>query len=300
VTAIPPSLLLEQGLNGLQLGLMLFLMTAGITLVVGVMNIVNLSHGAIYMLGAYLGAWAANLTGSFLAGIAAAAAGTAVVGLIIEILVFRRLYRRGHLDQVLATFGLALLFNELVVMIWGRQALFLSIPAALSGAVEIGIAYPVYRIAITAAGLVIGGALALLIGYSRLGMLIRAGATHPEIVAALGGNVRLVCLTVFCIGCVMAGIAGCLMGPLVSVDNRMGDAVLTLGLVVIVIGGLGSIRGAFIGSLLLGMADTYGRTLLPMAFGYPLGPALASVTVYLCMAAILMARPQGLFPAIRG
>jgi branched-chain amino acid transport system permease protein len=295
------SLFLEQGLNGLQFGVMLFLMAAGVTLVVGVMNLVNLTHGSLYMLGAYFGAYVAAISGSFILGIGAAIAGTALVGLFIERLVFRKLYERNHLDQVLATFGLALFFDEIVVMIWGRQSLFLPMPTSLSGAIDIGglVSYPIYRLAITAAGLAIGAALALLINRTRLGMLIRAGATHAEIVAALGANIRLVYLIVFCIGCAMAGISGCLIGPLISVDNSMGDTALTLGLVVTVIGGLGSVRGAFVAAVLLGIVDTYGRSLLPVWFGYPLGPALSSVVIYFFMAVILMARPQGLFPIAR-
>jgi branched-chain amino acid transport system permease protein len=295
---MPVSLLIEQGLNGLQLGVTLFLMAAGVTLVIGIMNLVNLAHGSIYMLGAYFGAYAAAATGSFLAAIGAAIVGTVLVGLVFEIVVFRRLYRRSHLDQVLATFGLTILVNEVVVMIWGREALFMTIPATLTGAIKLFgiITYPIYRLAITVAGLLIALALALLINRSRLGMLIRAGATHAHIVAALGANIRLVYTIVFCIGCALAGISGCLIGPLVSVDSGMGDNILTLGLVVIVVGGLGSVRGAFVGSIVLGLIDTFGRTFLPIVFGYPLGPALASVTIYVVMAAVLLMKPNGLFP----
>ena len=292
------SLLLEQTLNGAQLGVMLFLMSAGLTLVVGIMNVVNLTHGSIYMVGAYLGAAAAAASGSFLLGLLGAVTGTAIVGVLIEISIFRRLYSRSHLDQVLATFGLTLVFNEAVIMIWGRGSRFLSIPDALSGAVPVGemFSYPVYRLVITACGLALGAGLGLVIGRTRLGMLIRAGASHATTVAALGGNVPMLYTLVFTAGAVMAGLAGFFIGPIVSINSSMGDSVLTLGLVVVVIGGLGSVRGAFIASLLLGVGDTCARGLLPLVLGYPLGPALASMTVYVFMAAILLIKPRGLLP----
>lgn len=286
-----PLLLLAQGLNGLQFGVMLFLMAAGLTLVFGVMNLLNLAHGSLYMVGAYLAATFQRYTGSFLLAIALAAPATILVGMLVEVVVLRKLYERDHLDQVLATFALILFFNELVQIIWGAQAYFMALPEQLSGHVELvaGVSYPVYRLVIIGVGLVVAALLYVLIMCTRLGMLIRAGASNREMVNALGVNIKLLYTVLFGIGGALAGLAGMMAGPLLSIEVGMGESILILALVVIVIGGIGSIRGAFIAALAVGIADTFGRVLLP--------PALASMVIYILMAAVLCWRPQGLFPA---
>jgi len=285
------SLFVIQGLNAIQLGVMLFLMSAGLTLVFGIMNLINLAHGSLYMLGAYLAATFQRMTGSFLLGILLAVPVVMVLGVLIELIVLRRLYDRDHLDQVLATFALILFFNELVRIVWGPQAYFMALPAALSGSVNIlpGVPYPAYRLLIAAVGLLIALGLYLLIRRTRLGMLIRAGAGNREMVGALGVNVSLLFTLVFGLGTVLAGFAGMMAGPILSVEIGMGESILILTFVVIVIGGIGSIRGAFVAAMLIGFADTFGRVLLP--------PALASMVIYILMAAVLFRRPQGLFPA---
>lgn len=285
------SLFAIQGLNAIQLGVMLFLMSAGLTLVFGIMNLINLAHGSLYMLGAYLAATFQRLSGSFLLGIALAIPVVMVIGVLMELIVLRRLYDRDHLDQVLATFALILFFNELVRMVWGPQAYFMSPPPALSGSVSIlpGVPYPAYRLFIVAVGLLLALGLYLLIHRTRLGMLIRAGASNREMVGALGVNVSLLFTLVFGLGAVLAGFAGMMAGPILSVEIGMGESILILTFVVIVIGGIGSVRGAFVAAMLIGFADTFGRVLLP--------PALASMVIYILMAAVLFKRPQGLFPA---
>jgi branched-chain amino acid transport system permease protein len=285
------SLFAIQGLNAIQLGVMLFLMSAGLTLVFGIMNLINLAHGSLYMLGAYLAATFQRFSGSFLLGIALAIPVVMAIGVLMELIVLRRLYDRDHLDQVLATFALILFFNELVRMVWGPQAYFMSPPPALSGSVSIlpGVPYPAYRLFIVAIGLLIALGLYLLIHRTRLGMLIRAGASNREMVGALGVNVSLLFTLVFGLGAGLAGFAGMMAGPILSVEIGMGESILILTFVVIVIGGIGSVRGAFVAAMLIGFADTFGRVLLP--------PALASMVIYILMAAVLFKRPQGLFPA---
>jgi branched-chain amino acid transport system permease protein len=285
------SLFVIQGLNAIQLGVMLFLMSAGLTLVFGIMNLINLAHGSLYMLGAYLAATFQRFTGSFVLGIALAIPVVMAIGVLMELIVLRRLYDRDHLDQVLATFALILFFNELVRMVWGPQAYFMSPPPALSGSVSIlpGVPYPAYRLFIVGVGLLIALGMYLLIHRTRLGMLIRAGASNREMVGALGVNVSLLFTLVFGLGAVLAGFAGMMAGPILSVEIGMGESILILTFVVIVIGGIGSVRGAFVAAMLIGFADTFGRVLLP--------PALASMVIYILMAAVLFKRPQGLFPA---
>jgi branched-chain amino acid transport system permease protein len=292
-------LALEQALNGVQLGLMLFLLAAGLTLVLGIMNTLNLTHGSLYMLGAYIGASTLGASGSFLLAAAVGIAGVVLVAALIEVLVMKHLYTRDHLDQVLATFGLLLFINEAATIIWGRAALHMEIPVLLSGSIELvpGLNYPVYRFAITLAGLSIGGAMYWMIQHTRLGMEIRAGATNPVMLSAVGVNVRRLFLLVFCLGAALAAGAGVMVGPLLSIDSGMGDSILALCFVVITIGGLGSVRGAFLAAICIGLVDTYGRTLLPLAFGFPLGPALASMCIYVFMALVLLFRPEGIFPA---
>ena len=283
-------LFIEQILNGLQLGTMLFLMAAGLTLVFGIMQLINLAHGSLYMIGAYVAATVQQATGSFTLGLLAALPAAALVGMAVEKVALRRLYDRDHLDQVLATFGLILFFNELVKILWGPQAYFMDVPAALSGSVEIlpGAPYPAYRLAIVAAGIAAALFLYLLITRTRIGMLIRAGATNREMVNALGVNVDRLYTLVFGLGAALAGLAGVMAGPLLALEVGMGENILILAFVVIVIGGIGSVRGAFVAALLVGLADTFGRVLLP--------GALSEMTIYILMAAILVWRPQGLFP----
>ncbi len=300
-------LFLEQFFNGLQLGVMLFLMAAGLTLVFGIMDLINLAHGSLFMVGAYLCATVFQKTGSFLLGLIAALLGAALVGIAVEIVALRTLYTRNHLDQVLATFGLILFFNELTKIIWGPRALFLDVPEALSGTVEIipGAPYPSFRLAIIAVGVIVAILLYVLIARTRIGMLIRASASNREIVAALGVNVKLLCTLVFGLGALLAGLAGAMAGPLLAVEVGMGEDVLILAFVVVIIGGIGSVRGALIGASLVGLIDTLGRAFLPAFFKLFFDPAtangvgasLASMTIYILMILILAWRPQGLLPA---
>jgi branched-chain amino acid transport system permease protein len=300
-------LVAEQVLNGLQYGVMLFLMAAGLTLVFGIMNLVNLAHGSLYMVGAYLATEFTQRTGSFLAGAALGLAATLLVGVLVEVIALRTLYERDHLDQVLATFGLILFFNELVAIVWGRAALFTSVPPALAGHVPIlpGIRYPAYRAVIILAGLAVAVLLYVVVARTRLGMLIRAGASNRTMVAALGVNVRLLYTAVFGFGAALAGLGGLMAGPIYTVQVGMGEEILIQVFVVIVIGGIGSIRGALVGAVVVGLVDTLGRvflrpllgTVLSPAAGDTAGPALASMLIYILMAAVLCFRPQGLFPA---
>ena len=299
-------LLLEQILNGLQLGVMLFLMAAGLTLVFGIMNLVNLAHGSLYMVGAYLATYFYQATGSFVVGVTLGLAGSLVVGIVVELVALRTLYERDHLDQVLATFGLILFFNELVAIVWGRTAIFSTVPEYLRGHVELfgAIRYPLYRLLIIAIGLAVAGLLWFVVVRTRLGMLIRAGASNRTMVAALGVNIRLLYTIVFGFGAALAGLAGILSGPIYSVQPGMGELVLIQVFVVIVIGGIGSIRGALAGAVIVGMVDTLGRAFLkPMlatvwspVVADTAGPALASMLIYLLMAVVLALRPEGLFP----
>src|SRR5712692_1830235 len=300
-------LVLEQTLNGLQLGVMLFLMAAGLTLVFGIMNLVNLAHGSFYMVGAYLATYFYQVTGSYLLGVLLGLAGTLVVGIVVELVALRTLYERDHLDQVLATFGLILFFNELMAILWGRAAIYATIPDYLSGHVELfaGLRYPLYRLVIIAVGLAVAGLLWFVVARTRLGMLIRAGASNRAMVAALGVNIRLLYTLVFGFGAALAGLAGLMAGPIHVVQPGMGELILIEVFVVIVIGGIGSIRGALAGALIVGMVDTLGRafvrpmlaTVLSPSAADTAGPALASMLIYLLMAIVLALRPQGLFPA---
>jgi branched-chain amino acid transport system permease protein len=299
-------LILEQALNGLQFGLMLFLLAAGLTLVFGIMDMINLSHGSLYMGGAYLAAAAAEASGSFLLGIGAAVAGMAVVGILLELTLLRRLYARDHLSQVLATFALILVANEAVRMIWGAQPMMLNPPEALSGPVEFaGFLYPSYRLLIIGVGLAVAGCLYFLVARTRVGAWVRAGAANRRMTECLGVNVPWLFTGIFALGAALCALAGALLGPLLAVQVGMGENILILAFVVIVIGGIGSIRGALAGSLLVGMADTLGRALLPTLLrsvassevAANVGPALASILIYVLMAAVLFWKPTGLFPA---
>ena len=300
-------LVIEQILNGLQLGITLFLMSAGLTLVFGIMQVINLAHGSFYMIGAYVCATVAGSTGSFLLGLAAALPAAALCGMAVEFAVFRRLYKREHIDQVLATFGLIMFFNELTRIIWGRQPLYLNVPSWLSGSIELlpGLIYPAYRLAVIGVGLLVALALWFLFSRTRLGMQIRAGATNRDMITALGVNIKLLYTLIFGLGTLLAGLAGAMAGPILAVESGMGESILILTFVVIVIGGIGSIRGAVAGALLVGLVDTLGRAFLPTLFRLAFDSAtadavaasLASMGIYILMAAILVWKPKGLFPA---
>ena len=302
-------LFLVQGLNGLQFGVLLFLVAAGLTLVFGVMDFINLAHGVQYMLGAYLGASLAGLTGSFWGGLLLALPATLICGLVLEWLVFRHLYDRDHLSQVLATFGVILFLNEAVKVLWGTAPLQMAAPDALSGGIALlpGLQYPVYRLAILGAGLATAGLLWLLVERTKVGALVRAGATNAAMVAALGVDIRRLFMLVFGFGAMLAGFAGVMAAPILSVEPGMGDGVLILAFVVIVIGGIGSVRGAFVAALLVGLVETLGRSLMPDLMRLFLaasparqaGAAIGSMLVYAVMALILAVRPRGLFP-VRG
>jgi branched-chain amino acid transport system permease protein len=303
------NLLLVQLLNGTQLGILLFLVAAGLTLVFGVMNFINLAHGVQYMFGAYFAATFAAWTGNFWTGLLLALPACLILGIALEALVFRHLYRRDHLSQVLATFGLILTMEEAVRAVWGVAPLNVLQPTGLGGGIEVmpGLIYPAYRLVIIAAGLAVALLLWLLVERTRAGMLVRAGSTNPAMVSALGVDVGRLFALVFGCGAMLAGFGGAMAGPVFTVAPGMGDDILILAFVVIVIGGIGSVRGAFIAALLVGLLDTMGRALLPDLLRYVLsapaarqtGAALASMLVYVVMAAILVDRPAGLFPVRR-
>jgi branched-chain amino acid transport system permease protein len=298
---------IEQCLNGVQLGMLLFLLAAGLTLVFGIMDLVNLAHGSLYMLGAYFAATFAALTGSFVLAVVLAAIGSFLVGMVLEVVAIRRLYATSHLNQVLGTFGLLLFFNELVRLIWGPAGMTVSLPPQMLSAVQIipGVYYPVYRLVIIVATLAIAGLMYALVMRTRLGMLIRAGASNREMVGALGINIKMLYTLVFGLGAALAGFAGVMQAPILTVQIGMGENILILAFVVIIIGGIGSIRGAFVAAIIVGLIDTVGRAFLPDMLrlmlstnaAQTLGPALSSMSIYMLMAAILVFRPEGLFPA---
>ncbi|MFL5101924.1 MAG: branched-chain amino acid ABC transporter permease [Xanthobacteraceae bacterium] len=298
---------IEQCLNGLQLGMMLFLLAAGLTLIFGIMDLVNLAHGSLYMVGAYFAATFVAWTDNFLFGAALALAATLLVGMAVEVVAMRRLYGRDHLDHVLGTFGLILFFNELVRLLWGPAGMTLSLPAWLNVAVPLlpDLYYPLYRIVIIAATVMVALFLYVLVMRTRLGMLIRAGASNREMVGALGINITLLYTLVFGLGAALAGLAGLMQAPILTVQIGMGENILIVAFVVIVIGGIGSIRGAFVAALLVGVIDTLGRSFmtdtlrlfLSPSTARVIGPALASMAIYLLMAIVLAVRPAGLFPA---
>ena len=300
---------LEQCLNGVQLGMLLFLLAAGLTLIFGIMDLVNLAHGSFYMLGAYFAATFAALTGSFVLAAILALGATLLVGMAVEVIAMRRLYGRDHLDHVLGTFGLILFFNEMVRLVWGPAGMTLNLPPSLLSAVQIlpGLYYPLYRAVIIAVTLSVAVFLYLLIMRTRIGMLIRAGATNREMVGALGINIKLLYTFVFGLGAALAGLAGLMQAPILTVQIGMGENILILAFVVIIIGGIGSIRGAFIASIFAGLIDTIGRAFLPDLLRLFLtttaastaGPAISSMLIYLLMAVVLVLRPEGLFPPAR-
>jgi branched-chain amino acid transport system permease protein len=298
---------IEQLLNGIQLGMLLFLLAAGLTLIFGIMDLVNLAHGSLYMIGAYFAATFAAWTDSFVLGAILAILATLAVGMVLEVVAIRRLYARSHLDQVLGTFGLLLFFNELVRLIWGPGGLTLSLPSEMLNAVQIvpGLYYPVYRLVIIGSTLVVAAFLYLVVMRTRIGMLIRAGASNREMVGALGVNIKLLYTLIFGLGAALAGFAGMMQAPILTVQIGMGENILIVAFVVVTIGGIGSIRGAFIAALLVGLVDTIGRTFVPDllhrflsdAAASSLGRALSSMMIYLVMALVLIVRPAGLFPA---
>lgn len=295
-------LFVVQLFNGLQFGMMLFLMAVGVTLVFGIMRIINLAHGSMFMLGGYFLAESVARMHSLMLAITVTIIAIAIVGALLEFIVLRPLYGRSHLDQVLATFGLTLIFNEAVTMVWGRDPIYLNIPDWLGGTVNLlpGVPYPIYRLAITAVSIVAGGLLYVLMNMTRIGALIRAGSDKREIVEALGINIGMLYTLVFTLGAVLAAIAGMLTGPLLSVESGIGDPILILTLVVVVIGGMGSIRGALIGALLVGVFDTLSRVTLPMLFGGDASSALVGMADYILMAGVLLYRPTGLFKTGEG
>ena len=303
-------LLLEQTLNGIQFGIFLFLIAAGLTLVFGIMSMVNLAHGSLYMIGAYFGATLYAWSGSFLVAAVLTIPAIAIGGIALEVIALRTLYERDHMDQVLATFGLILFFNELIRLIWGAESQPMPIPEALSGHIEIvgGVPYPAFRIAIIAAGIAVAIGLYLLIAKTRIGMLIRAGASNRQMANALGVNIQMLYTLVFALGAVLAGLSGVMAGPLLAVEPGMGEDMLVLSFVVIVIGGIGSIRGAFVASIVVGIVETVGRSILPFLLEFIIsneaaqtaGPALASMLIYVVMAGVLFFRPEGLFAAKTG
>lgn len=300
-------LLAEQALNGLQYGMMLFLMAAGLTLVFGVMGLINLAHGALYMTGAFACAAVAAATGSFWLGLLASLVAAAAAGALVEMVVIRRLYDRDHLDQVLATFALILVFSEGTRWLFGSFPLYLTLPPLLSGAVTLpgGLHYPLFRLVIIGVGVAVAVGLWWLITRTRLGVRIRAGEADREMIGALGVDIARLYTIVFALGAALAGLAGALVGSIQSVQVGMGEPVLILAFVVVVIGGIGSIKGALIGALLVGMTDTLGKALLPGLFsrllGNPdanaIGASVASMLIYILMALVLILRPQGLFGA---
>ncbi len=299
------TLLIIQLINGLQLGILLFLLAAGLTLIFGIMDFVNLAHGSLYMVGAFFCATLTHWTDSFVIGVLLAIPATALVAFIVEIVVIRQLYPRDHLDHVLATFGLILAFDTLVQMIWGPDGLTIPLPAYLDGRVEFaGIVLPTYRLVIIAVGLMVAAGLFFLVSKTRLGMRIRAGASNREMIGALGVDINLLFTLVFAIGAVLAGLAGMMIAPITEASVGMGNQIIIVAFVVIVIGGIGSITGAFIGALVVGLIDTMGRSYLDDLFKLVMtdqnaetsAPAVSAMLIYILMAVILAIRPKGLFP----
>ncbi len=301
------TLILEQAFNGLQAGVTLFLVAAGLTLILGIMDVVFLAHGAQVMIGAYAAAAITAATGNFYIGLLLAVPVTFASGYVLEFLLIRHLYRRDHMEQVLATFGLILFFNELIRIGFGPAALYSDLPPSLSGFVEIlpGTPYPVYRLGVILVGLACAIAIHMFVSRTRIGAMVRAGANNPEMTAALGINIKILFRFIFAAGACFAGVAGMMLGPITAVQPGMGEPLLILSLVVIIIGGIGSVRGAFIAAIIVGLVDTLGRVFLPamlrlvvdQATADGAGPAVASMLVYILMAVVLIFRPTGLFPA---
>jgi branched-chain amino acid transport system permease protein len=302
------TLFVVQAMNGLQYGVLLFLLAAGLTLVFGIMNFVNLAHCSFFMIGAYLGTSVYTASGSFVLSSFSAVMGTLVVGIVIERTTLIAFYARDHLYQVLATVGLILFFNEIVRMVWGSSPIYMRAPQGFSGVIElVGISYPSYRLLVIAVGLAVAAGLYVLIHHTRIGMLTRAGATNLRMVSVLGVNIRLLNTALFGLGAALAGLAGVMAAPILAVQPGMGDNIIITVLVIIVVGGIGSIRGAFFGALIVGLVDTIGRVYLPILLSHvtdrdiagAAGSAIASMSIYLLMAVVLAVRPKGLFPVGR-
>ena len=286
-----------QLLNAVQYGLLLFLIAAGLTLIFGIMGIINLAHGSFYMVGAYL-AWSLSMhLGSLWLAIPAGVVLSVVLGILIEWLLIKRLYRLDHLQQVLLTYGLILIVEELRSIVWGDEVHAVPMPELLSASIPLTdmLSYPVYRLWISAVCVVFSLLLYFLIRRTRLGMMIRAGATNREMVQSLGVDIDLLYRFVFALGVALAALAGMIAAPVSSVFPGMGNQVLIVCFVVVVIGGIGSVKGALIGALLIGLADTFGKVVELKIGGFRLLPELAGMSVYLLMAAVLLWRPAGLF-----
>lgn len=300
------SLLIIQLLNGIQLGLLLFLVASGLTLVFGILDFVNLAHGALYMIGAFICASLTYALGNFIIAVLVAVPITALVGLVIERVVARPLYARDHLDQVLATFGLILVLDTAVHLIWGPQGMSVPLPSYLQGQIQLsgGLVLPTFRLVIIFTGLAAAGGLFWLVNYTRLGMLIRAGASNRTMVSALGINIQLLFSLVFALGAALAGLAGMLIAPITEASIGMGNSIIITAFVVIIVGGIGSMKGAFLAAILIGLIDTLGRSYLDNLFELFMSPvaaensapAISAMLIYIIMAAVLAFRPQGLFP----
>ena len=303
------ALMLIQMLNGLQLGVLLFLLAAGLTLVFGIMDFINLAHGAFYMLGAFICATLAIWFDSFLIAVLLSVPITFAIGVVVELGVARQLYQADHLEQIFATFGLILIADTLVQMIWGPEGMTFALPEVLNGQVQLlyGVEFPVYRVLIISVGLLVALALYLVVSHTRTGMLIRAGASNRRMVEALGVDIRMLFTLVFAAGAAMAGLAGLMIAPITEASIGMGNEILIVAFVVIVIGGIGSVQGAFFGAMLVGLIDTLGRAFLDDLLGLVLShqaaetsaPAISAMLIYILMAVILYFRPQGLF-GVRG
>ncbi|MXZ81762.1 MAG: branched-chain amino acid ABC transporter permease [Gammaproteobacteria bacterium] len=298
-------LLISQLLNGLQLGMLLFLLAAGLTLIFGIMDFINLSHGSFYMIGAFVCATLVERTGSLIASVVIAVVIVFGVGLLVERFVARKLYAHDHLDQVLVTFGLILIFDTLAHLIWGAAGMTIPLPAWLNGQIDIaGVIIPGYRVLIISAGLAVVVGLFFLVTRSRLGMLIRAGASNRTMVTALGVNIDRLYLVVFALGAALAGFAGMLIAPITEASIGMGNEIIIVAFVVVIVGGIGSIKGAFVSAILIGFIDTLGRSylddllslFLATRYAETAAPALSAMTIYILMASVLAFRPQGLFP----
>ena len=288
---------LIQLLNGVQYGLLLFLVASGLTLVFGIMGIINVAHGSFYMLGAYM-AWSlTGKLGAFWLALLVAIPLSVLIGLALEWLLIRHLYARDHLYQVLLTYGLILMFEETRSLLWGDDVRGIEIPAALNLSIPLTetLSYPVYRLVISTVCLLVAGLMYLVIQKTRLGMTIRAGSVNREMVQSLGIDIQLVYRVVFAMGISLAALAGMIAAPVSSVFPGMGNQVLIMCFVVVVIGGMGSIKGAMVASLLIGLVDTFGKVLHLEVGGVKLLPELSSMSVYLLMAVVLLWRPDGLF-----
>ncbi len=299
------NLLITQLLNGLQLGLLLFLLASGLTLIFGIMDFINLSHGSFYMIGAYFCGTVVAYTGSFVAGVLFGLVGMFIVGALVERLIVSKLYRADHLDHVLVTFGLILIFDTLVHLIWGSQGMAIPLPDILNGQITLGtLVLPTYRLVIIVAGLAVAAILYFMVTRTRLGMLIRAGASNRTMVEALGVNINRLFLFVFALGAAMAGLAGMLIAPITEASIGMGNDIIIIAFVVVIVGGIGSIKGAFYAALLIGLMDTLSRSyldvlmqlMMPVTYAETAAPAVSAMLVYILMAAVLAFRPQGLFP----